>query len=347
MIRLPFVLGLLPQLLSGPVLVAAVLGVGAGGCAGSAAGQAPTSVPAAVPAPAPASPPRLDEHTLLPAQLDPAADKYPAPQFAYFDPQAPRADQLVVYLVGANNKPERGRTMGQFLSGLGFPVLVPGYCNDYDIRALCMPADTPDADCHGKLRLEAIEGVDHSPHIAITPPNSLETRIVRMLAAMDKLQPQVGWGKFAAGGKPRWDQIIIAGHSHGASSSGMIGKVRKVHRVVMLSGPFDNRGGEPAAWTRRAGLTPDDRVFGFSHTQEEQYPGHIKNWAAMGLPALGPLVTVESGAPPYSGSHQLATSLPAANGGNAHGTTAAGKAAPQLADGHYRFEAAWRYLFGR
>ncbi len=286
------------------------------------------------------------EIALLPAELDPAADKYLAPQYAYFDAKAPRARFLVVYLIGANNKPERGRTMGAWLGSMGFPVVVPGYANDYDIRALCMPPDTPDPDCHGKLRREALEGKDLSPHIAITPANSLETRIVRMIEAMAKRQPTVGWERYLAGDRPRWESIIVSGHSHGASTSGLIGKLRKVERVVMLSGPFDNRAGEPAAWTKLPSATPADRFWGFSHTQEEQYGGHIKNWSAMGLAALGPVVVVDDAGPPFGGSHQLVTSLPAANGGNPHGTTSAAKASPQLPDGRYRFEAVWRHVYG-
>jgi hypothetical protein len=318
----------------------------AAGCAGRAASVSPPASTAAAATAAPAPTSGLVTHVLPPAELDPAADKYLAPQFAYFDPRAPRAPHLVVYLVGANNKPDRGKTMGEFLAGLGFPVIVPGYANDYDIRALCMPADTPDPDCHGKLRLEALEGKDFSPHIQIAPPNSLETRIVRMLTALAQRQPEGGWGAYLDGDKPRWEQITIAGHSHGASSAGIIGKVRRVHRVVMLSGPFDNRAGQPAQWTRLAPATPADRVFGFSHAQEEQYAGHIKDWEAMGLPPLGPVAIVESAAPPFGGSHQLVTALPPAPGGGAHGTTAAGKASPLRPDGKYVFEPVWRYLFG-
>jgi hypothetical protein len=169
---------------------------------------------------------------------------------------------------------------------------------------------------------------------------------VKMLRALDQTVPAGGWGQYLDGDKPRWAEIIVAGHSHGASSAGLIGKVRRVHRVVMLSGPFDNRAGDPAAWTKIAPATPPDRVFGFSHTQEEQHAGHVKDWGAMGLPAAGPLVVVETAAPPFSGSHQLVTSLPPANGGNPHGTTAAGKAAPRTPDGHFVYESAWRYLFG-
>jgi hypothetical protein len=294
-------------------------------------------------APAPGS---LVTHVLAPGELDPTADKYLAPQYAYIDLAAARAPYLVIYLVGANNKPDRGRTMGEFLAGLGFPVIVPGYANDYDIRALCMPPDTPDPDCHGKLRIEAFEGKDTSPHIQVSRANSLEMHIIRMLTALAERQPQAGWGQYLDKGEPRWESIIVAGHSHGASSAGLIGKLRRVRRVVMLSGPFDNRGGQPAQWTTQPSATPVERVYGFSHTQEEQYSGHIKDWQAMGLVALGATAQVESAAPPYAGSHQLITSLPPATTNGAHGSTAAGKASPLRPDGRYVFEPVWRYLFG-
>jgi hypothetical protein len=318
--------------------LALALALTGGGCAGSRAASPEVGSGARAAA--------SIEQTLLPAELDPAADKYLAPQFAYLDPPAPRAAHLVVYLVGANNKPDRGRTMARFLAGLGFPVVVPGYANDYDIRGLCGRADTADPECHGKLRLEAFEGIDHSPHIVVTPPNSLEARVARMLAALDRQQPEAGWSKFLSGDRPRWTEIIVAGHSHGASSAALIGKVRPVHRVVMLSGPFDNRAGEPAPWTRQPPATPADRFYGFSHTQEEQHAGHVKDWDALGLPPFGAPVAVESSGPPYASSHQLITSLAPAGGTNYHGTTAAGNASPRLADGSYRFTDVWRYLFG-
>jgi hypothetical protein len=326
-----------------PALVALFLVVTGGACAGPGA----SAPPAAPPSPAATTTPAAAlEQVLLPAELDPAADRYLAEQLALVAPGTRGAAHLVVYLVGANNKPDRGRTMGRFLAGLGLPVVVPGYANDYNIRALCSPADVPDLECHGKLRLEALEGADHSPHIQIAPPNSLERRVARMLSALQTRQPEVGWGRFLDGDKPRWADIIVAGHSHGASSSALIGKVRQVHRVVMLSGPFDNRAGEPAAWTRGPSATPPDRFFGFSHTQEEQHAGHVKDWGALGLTAFGPPVLVETSAPPYGGSHQLLTSLAPAGGSNYHGTTAAGNAAPRVADGSYRFQETWRYLFG-
>jgi hypothetical protein len=113
-----------------------------------------------------------------------------------------------------------------------------------------------------------------------------------------------------------------------------------------LSGPYDHRQDDVAAWTKRTSVTPADRYYGFSHAQEEQHPGHLKDWAAMGLSAFGPVTPIDGGAPPYGGSHQLVTALPAVDGGNPHGTTAAGKSSPKEGE-VYRFDPAWRYLFGR
>jgi hypothetical protein len=227
--------------------------------------------------------------------------------------------------------------------------VVPGYANDYDIRKLCEAATVPDPDCHARLRTEAFDGRDLSPHIQVSRANSLEARVGRLLAALAQQDAEGGWGRFLVRDRPRWEAITVAGHSHGASTAALVGKLRRVERVVMLSGPFDNRAGEPAPWLRRPGLTPVDRLFGFSHAKEEQYPGHIKNWQALELGGLGPVITVESAAPPsFGGSHQLVTAMPPEGDANPHGMTTAGRASPRgpNGDGAYRFTGVWRYLFG-
>jgi hypothetical protein len=300
------------------------------------------------PAPlAPPAPPALVEHVVPPQAADPEADRWLNDQYALLDPAAAPAPVLVVYLVGANNKPAAGRPMMIELAHMGFHVLAPMYADDYDIRGLCAPEKDHDDSCHGNLRLEAFEGIDHSPHIDVKPANSIERRVARLLAHLQAQVPGEGWGAFLDGQRPAWPRIIIAGHSHGASSAGLIGKVRAVNRVVMLSGPFDNRDGAPAPWTRLPPATPLDRYYVFSHVNEEQYPQHVKDWEAMALGTLGPLVTVDGAAPPYGNAHRLVTALPPPAGKNPHGVTAAGAASPRAADGRYQLEPVFRYLFGR
>jgi hypothetical protein len=256
--------------------------------------------PAATPAPP------LIEHVVRPEAADPEADKWLQDQYALLDPGAPAAPQLVVYLVGANNKPVAGRAMMIELARMGFHVLAPMYADDYDIRGLCAPDKDPDDNCHANLRLEAFEGIDHSPHIEVKPANSIERRVARLLVSLHAAHPAEGWGGYLHGDRPAWDRIIIAGHSHGASSAGLIGKIRKVDRVVMLSGPFDNRAGAPAPWTRLTPATPIDRYFVFSHAHEEQYPQHVKAWETL---APGPLYTVDGAAPPYAPAHRVVSTL--------------------------------------
>jgi hypothetical protein len=294
-----------------------------------------------------AAPPALIEHVVRPEAIDPEANKWLQDEYALVDLAAPPAPALVVYLVGANNKPAGGRPMLIELARMGFHVLAPMYADDYDIRALCAPAKDPDDDCHGNLRLEAFEGRDHSRHIDVQPANGAERRIARLLAHLQAQHPDEGWGAFLAGDLPRWDRIIVAGHSHGASSAGLIGKVRRVDRVVMLSGPFDNRAGVSAPWTRLPGLTPIDRYFVFSHADEEQHRQHLVDWEAMSLGKLGPVVSVDGATPPYAKAHRLVTALPPPAGKNPHGVTAAGAASPLSPDGRYLLDPAFRYLFGR
>jgi hypothetical protein len=297
------------------------------------------------PAGPPGPPQQMVEHLVRPEIADPAADRWLQDQYAYLGGGAPPAHQLVVYLVGANNKPQSGRVMMKELARLGFAVLAPMYANDYPIRDLCeKPESDPDDDCHGKARLEAFEGQDASPHIEVSRPNSIEERVARMLAILQADFPAEGWGAFLDGGRPRWSDIVIAGHSHGASSAALVGKVRSVARVVMLSGPYDNRAGEPAPWIARPGQTPLARVYGLTHENEEQHAGHLKNWKAMGLDGLGAATFVDSSTPPYGQSHQLSTAVAAKN---PHGSTGAGPASPRRPDGVYQLDPVWRYLFGR
>ncbi len=288
----------------------------------------------------------LVEYVTRPQKLDPAADKYQEGQYAYRMGEPPKSDKLVVYLVGANGKPIGSRPMLQLLARLGFRVICPMYATDYNIVKLCSGEGAADENCHKKARLEAFEGIDHSPHIDISRANSAEERIARFIIDLSKSDPDGGWGGFLDGTKPKWSQIIIAGHSHGASSAGLIGKVRTVNRVVMLSGPYDNRDNQPAPWIAMDSVTPVDRYYGFSHSSEEQNVGHLKNWEAMKLSTGGAVTSVDDTKPPFNNSHQLVTNLPVESKANAHGTTTAGRTVLRNPDGSYRFEPVWRYLFG-
>lgn len=274
------------------------------------------------------SDPQLHEFEFSADQADPEATTHLATQLAYLDTQVPLRGLLVVSLHGSGTPTTCGtRAHGRMLAGLGFHVVSPCYASDYGVGNC--------GDDIGGCRLEAFEGIDHSPAIEITPPNSSERRVVRALEYLQAMHPGGDWQYYLDDERPRWDRIIITGISHGASSSAVIGMHRLVERVVMLSGPLDSG----QAWLLEDSITPIDRFWGFSHTDDDQHDGHLQAFEDLGL--LGDPAGVDGAMPPYGGSHRLVTSAPTGNG---HGSTIAGNSSPRNGD-DWVFQPVWDAMY--
>lgn len=275
------------------------------------------------------SDPQLYEFEFTPDEADPEATLRLATQMGHLDTNATPLGRLVVYLHGAGAPSTCGsRDHGHELAAMGFHVVHPCYVSDYGVGNC--------GDDIGGCRLEAFEGIDHHAFIDITPPDSIETRVVRALQYLQDLHPGGDWQYYLDGDLPRWDKIVISGISHGASTSGVIGMNRLVDRAVMLSGPLDT----DQAWLLGDPITPIDRFWGFTHTGDGQHPGHLEAFEDMSLP--GAPTVVDDMASPYGGSHRLVTSAPTGNG---HGSTQAGGSSPQD-NGAWVFDPVWRLMYG-
>ena len=276
------------------------------------------------------SEPQLYEFTFKPDEVDAEATLALGTELAELDTTVTPLGRLVVYLHGAG-KPEicGSQAHGRVLASMGFHVLHPCYVSDYGV-ANC-------DDDIGGCRLEAFEGIDHHPVITITPPDSIETRVVRALEHLQAINPGGDWQYYLDAGKPRWAKIVISGISHGASSSGLIAMVREVDRAVMLSGPLDSG----QAWLKGAPLTAIDRFYGFTHTLDPQHPGHLQSFTDMLLP--GEPLVIDAEAAPYGDSHRLVS---AAATGDGHGATQAGGASPKDNNDAYLFLPVWRTMYG-
>ena len=261
-------------------------------------------------------------------EADPAAKTRLGVQPAYLDTRVTPRGLLVVYLHGAGDPSTCGSTAHeQEIASLGFHVLGPCYSSNYGIGNC-------GADIEG-CRLEAFDGQDHHPFIDITPPESIETRVVKGLTYLQTKNPKGDWTYYLDGAKPRWSKIIISGISHGASTSGVIGLHRSTDRVVMLSGPLDT----DQAWLKKPPLTPAARYFGFTHTADPQHPGHLAAFESLGL--AGKPISVDGATPPYGGTHRLESSAPTADG---HSSVQAGGSSPKMG-AEYVFAPVWSYLY--
>lgn len=295
-------------------------GGGAGGAGGGSADPGPNVDP---------SDPQLYKTSFKPNEADPDAKEALNTQLAFLDTTVDPRGILVVYLHGAGAPSTCGSNAhGEMLAELGFHVLSPCYRSDYGI-------ENCGDDIEG-CRLEAFEGVDHHPFVDIKPPDSIETRVVKGLEHVQTKIPKGDWPYFLDGDKPKWSKIIISGLSHGASSSGVIGLHRLVHRVVSLSGPRDVN----QAWLKKTPMTPIDRFFGFTHTDDGQHQEHLATFEDMNLP--GEPIVVDNASPPYGGSHRLVTS---AQTGDGHGSTQAGESSPKDVNDNYKFLPVWTYMY--
>ncbi|MEZ4437368.1 MAG: hypothetical protein R3F65_33665, partial [bacterium] len=220
-----------------------------------------------------AAPPRLQRFAFSADDADPAATTHLGTQQAFRDPAARPNGRLVIHLHGAGAPGVCGvREHGELLAARGFHVFMPCYAADYGVGNC--------GDAIGACRQEAFEGTDQTDVIAIAPPDAIEQRVVMALRHLAALDPAGDWTTYLDGDAPRYDAIVLSGHSHGASSAALIGQLRPVARVVMLAGPYD----PDQSWLERRGVTPIERYYGFTHTGDGQHLGHLAAFEALGLP---------------------------------------------------------------
>jgi len=242
------------------------------------------------------SSPDVHSFTFTPKDADPAASDRNLPQLARRDGSVPARRKLVVVLAGANNPPGPEKLVA-YAASHGFHVFAVAYKNDVS------PVQN-DPGFFGNLRLEAFDGTDRTPAVTVTRPDCVEVRTAKALAYLQKRDAAGKWsGYLDRDGQVRWSDVIFAGHSHGASSAAVYAKVRRVDRVISFAGPRDTNP-VTATWLSMKSATPIDRFYGFTGTDDPQYPDHQKAFEVMGY--RGALVNVGDARPPYGGSHRLA-----------------------------------------
>jgi len=310
---------------------------------------AASSTPTVTPTPAPtstATPTAGDiiSHTIWPRQTDPAIDDWLEPHYLYLDPDRSLGDTLFVHLPGSFGKPVNYQLILQEVARADVPAIGLRYPNRWTVAGLCR--NDPDPDCHEHVRAEILDGVDRTALVNISPANSLQNRLAKLLQYLNGRFPDAGWDRFLDGDAPRWSKIIVSGHSQGGGHAAFIAKEHEVRRVMMFGSPADNRDDKPAAWLLKPHQTPSNRYYGFNHKRERGANQQYLAWGLLGLNAFGPVVLVDEVSPPYRGSHQLTTDALPRTGdyADAHGSTVVDRKTPHLADGSPLFAPVWRAM---
>lgn len=273
------------------------------------------------------SDPMLWEHELEPEALDDSVVDNIETQYAQLDTRVDPIGKLVFFLPGANNIPRNWRDHGRMLASFGFHVVIPHYNNRWGSACSGMGGE-----CNENTRWEALTGEDLSSVIEASRADSAEGRVIVMLEHLATEHPGGDWGYYLQDGALRDEHVIIAGISHGASSTGLFASRRNFHRAVMHSGGWWRVPDDPA--------TPIDRFYGLSHTDDEQHSGHLDTWAGANM--LGSPTSIDDASPPYGDARQLITSI---TNGYPHCSVVVHPDSPMEGEG-YVYEPAWRYMYG-
>ena len=280
--------------------------------------------------------------------------------------------KLFLFIPGTGGKPTDYQYLSSEAARAGYHVIGLMYRNERAIETTC--PGSPDENCSGNMRLEILTGIDISNNVTVNVPNSIDYRLTRLIVYLDGKHPDQGWSRFLRHGQPNWSRIAVGGASQGAGQSALIAQLRRVPRVVMLSGPPDSRlpNQDPPvvdSWVH-IGRTPASKHFALYHHRDRSVVGPptgttgiLTNLHALGLDRFGapvavgtegPYCTDDLGSPSdsFGDTHLLVTDLfPRGDGGcggvgpgNPHRSTARDAFTPLAADGTPKLVGAWRYL---
>jgi pimeloyl-ACP methyl ester carboxylesterase len=248
--------------------------------------------------------------------------------------------KLVVFLPGTGGRPDFYKTFLRLAGTRGYHAIGIAYPNAEAVNDLC--AANPSPTCHEDVRVEVITGAPRSALVNVNLANSIDNRLREVLLWLDRSFPGEGWSAFLSNVEPRWDRVIVAGHSQGGGHAGMIARLRLVDRAVLFSST------EPAPWTTASFVTPTSQLYGFVHRSEGGYTGITSSWRLMRF--SGSLTTVDGATPPFGGSHQLQTSSTTCRAfaprDSPHNCVVTDEITPLEADGQPSFGPAWTYLLG-
>ena len=290
--------------------------------------------------------------SVAPKDTDPEIDTALTPHYVAFSNTRARG-RLFLFLSGTGGTPNLYRLVSDQAARNGFHVVNLAYPNADAVQNLC--GLEPDTACFENARLETIYGTDRSTKVHVNRANSVENRLLKLLAYLAAKHPSEGWDTFIDGNAPKWSSTVVSGHSQGGGHAALIARDHVVARLAMFSAPVDHIGpnqrqtesSKPAPWLLGAHATPSERYYAFCHVQDENNDWELQ-WKALGLGLtnFGPIANVDAAVPPYGGSHLLTTDAQPRNPGspNAHHTSiAVDPTTPLTQTGQPLFAPAWQY----
>ena len=235
-----------------------------------------------------------------------------------YDNQIPSKQRLILMIVGTGGHASYSRDMDSVFATMGYHVISLDYENNV-ITTVCSRSE--DSTCFDNFRKEIITGDPVSDKVEVDTTNSLLNRFNYLLRYLVSHDPEGKWNEFYVEGQPVWNKIISAGHSQGAGHAAYLGKMFRLSRVLMFSGPQDYLDDlhKPGAWQSEKSATPPSRFFAFLHLKDPFNVNHqiADDMKLMNLSRVDTIM-VQPGVPVQGHAHILVNDIPT---NNPHGST--------------------------
>lgn len=288
----------------------------------------------------------LVEYLVQPQLTDSEINECLDPHYVTLDSSVPSIKRLFLFFCGSYGHPGRQQLITRQAARQGYHAINLCYLNSSKVAEYCR--QSTDENCHEKVRSAIISGVNQLAEVSVTRANSIENRLVKLLRYLHLKQPEQGWSDYVEGDLPKWESIVVAGHSQGGGHAALIAKKQLVARVILFESPadFSKILSMPAPWLFGPRATPSDRYFGFTHVEDRGLENILQSWQLLGMDAYGPIINVDDELPPYGYSHRLVTALSPARPGKYHGSVVVDHSTPVLPNRIPAFAKVWQYLCG-
>lgn len=226
----------------------------------------------------------------MPSDTDVAIKRFDRVHYVLFTENTGPDANLLLFLTGTGGQPPGPIAFLHAAADAGYRVISLDYNDEPAIVQYCGIPPKPPA-CSGTFRRMRIYGdrISLNPSIDNTSAESIVNRLVKLLAFLDRQDPQQMWSAYLANGVPNWSRIAIAGQSQGAGMAAYIAKTQAVARAILFSSPWDfvaphSNGRALAPWISMPGKTPPERWFGGYHERENEAGLLAKSYAALRIP---------------------------------------------------------------
>ncbi|HAW30165.1 MAG TPA: hypothetical protein DCY03_18920, partial [Planctomycetaceae bacterium] len=152
--------------------------------------------------------PRTKEHPEIDYVFE-AKGKPQDVEHAVVDTRVKPRGKLVIWLMGYNSQ------LFDRLSSYGLHAIQVHYANRW-FSKVCRENPVGET-CRGNVRLEAATGEDYSDQVSIPHPDGMKERALQFVKWLAKENPQGQWDYYLTpdGKDLRWEDVIMAGSSHG------------------------------------------------------------------------------------------------------------------------------------